>query len=40
MTSPEDDDDLGEALRRALSEAASEVEPAKDGLDKIRTRLQ
>src|SRR5581483_3959717 len=39
MTSPEDDDDLEEALRRALSEAVSEVEPGKDGLDKIRARI-
>lgn len=38
MTSPEDDD-LEEALRRALSEAASEVKPRTDGLDKIRTRI-
>jgi hypothetical protein len=41
MTSPEDDDDDGleEALRRALSEAASGVEPGTDGLDKIRARI-
>jgi hypothetical protein len=39
MTSPEDDDRLEEALRRALSEAASEVEPGTDGLDKIRARI-
>jgi hypothetical protein len=39
MTSPEDDDGLEEALRRALSEAASGVEPATDGLDKIRARI-
>jgi hypothetical protein len=38
MTSPEDDG-LEEALRRALSEAASEVKPGTDGLDKIRTRI-
>ena len=38
MTSP-GDDGLEEALRRALSEAASEVEPATDGLDKIRARI-
>ena len=38
MTSPEDDG-LEEALRRALSEAASEVEPGNDGLDKIRSRI-
>lgn len=38
MTSPEDDD-LEEALRRALSEAASEVKPGTDGLDKIRARI-
>jgi hypothetical protein len=38
MTSP-GDDCLEEALRRALSEAASEVEPATDGLDKIRARI-
>lgn len=37
MTSPEDDN-LEEALRRALAEAASEVEPGTDGLDKIRAR--
>ncbi len=38
MTSPEDDD-LEEALRRALSAAADEVEPGTDGLDKIRARI-
>lgn len=38
MTSPEDDS-LEEALRRALSEAASEVKPGADGLDKIRARI-
>jgi hypothetical protein len=38
MTSPEDDG-LEEALRRALSEAASEVEPGGDGLDKIHARI-
>ncbi len=38
MTSPEDDG-LEEALRRALSDAASEVEPGADGLDKIRARI-
>jgi hypothetical protein len=38
MTSPEDDD-LEETLRRALSAAASEVEPGADGLDKIRARI-
>jgi hypothetical protein len=38
MTSPEDDG-LEDALRRALSDAASEVEPGTDGLDKIRTRI-
>ena len=38
MTSPEGDG-LEEALRRALSEAASEVEPGSDGLDKIRSRI-
>ena len=38
MTSPEDDG-LEEALRRALSDAASEVEPGSEGLDKIRTRI-
>jgi hypothetical protein len=38
MTSPEDDG-LEEALRRALSEAASGVEPGTDGLDKIRARI-
>jgi hypothetical protein len=39
MTSPGDDDELEEALRRALSEAASEVEPGSDGLDKIHERI-
>lgn len=39
MTSPEDDDQLEEALRKALSEAASEVNPGSDGLDKIRARI-
>lgn len=39
MTSPEDDNGLEEALRRALSEAASGVEPGNDGLDKIRSRI-
>jgi hypothetical protein len=39
MTSPEDDGGLEEALRRALSEAASEVEPGSDGLDKIRSHI-
>ena len=38
MTSPEDDG-LEEALRRALSEAAGEVEPGGDGLDKIHARI-
>lgn len=38
MTSPEDDD-AEEALRRALSEAVSGVEPGTDGLDKIRVRI-
>jgi hypothetical protein len=38
MTSP-GDDDLEVALRRALSAAASEVEPGADGLDKIRARI-
>ena len=38
MTSPEDDN-LEERLRRALSEAAGEVEPGSDGLDKIRARI-
>ena len=38
MTSPEDDG-LEEALRRALSDAASEIEPGADGLDKIRARI-
>ncbi len=38
MTSPEDDG-LEEALRRALSDAASEVEPGGDGLEKIRARI-
>jgi hypothetical protein len=38
MTSPEDDD-LEAELRRALSEAASGVEPGEDGLDKIRARI-
>jgi hypothetical protein len=38
MTSPEDDG-LEEALRRALSGAASELEPGTDGLDKIRARI-
>jgi len=38
MTSPEDNS-LEEALRRALSNAASEVEPGTDGLDKIRARI-
>jgi len=38
MTSPEDDG-LEEALRRALSEAANEVEPGTDGLDRIRARI-
>src|ERR1700722_2901400 len=38
MTSPEDDDPE-EALRRALSEAVSRVEPGADGLDKIRARI-
>src|SRR6202035_593569 len=37
MTSP-GDDGLEEALRRALSDAASEVKPGADGLDKIRAR--
>lgn len=39
MTSP-GDDDLEEALRRALSEAASGVEPGSEGLDKIRARIE
>jgi hypothetical protein len=38
MTSPEDDG-LEEALRRALSKAASGVEPGPDGLDKIRALI-
>lgn len=38
MTSPEDDN-LEERLRRALSEAAGEVEPGSDGLDQIRARI-
>jgi hypothetical protein len=38
MTSPEDDG-LEEALRRALSRAAGEVELLGDGLDKIRARI-
>jgi len=38
MTSPEGNG-LEEALRRALSDAASEVEPGSDGLDKIRARI-
>jgi hypothetical protein len=38
MTSP-GDDELEEALRRALSAAAGEVEPGADGLDKIRARI-
>ncbi len=38
MTSPEDDG-LEESLRRALSEAAGEVEPGGDGLDKIHARI-
>ena len=38
MTSPEDNG-LEEALRRALSDAASEVEPGTDGLEKIRARI-
>jgi hypothetical protein len=38
MTSPEDNG-LEEALRRALSNAASEVEPGTDGLEKIRARI-
>src|SRR5487761_1186905 len=38
MTSPEDNS-LEEALRRALSNAAGEVEPGSDGLDKIRARI-
>jgi hypothetical protein len=38
MTSP-GDDGFEEALRRALSDAASEVEPGADGLDKIRARI-
>ena len=38
MTSPEDNG-LERALRRALSDAASEVEPGTDGLDKIRARI-
>ena len=38
MTSPEDDG-LEEALRRALSDAASELDPGTDGLDKIRARI-
>ena len=38
MTSPEDDG-LEDALRRALSEAARQVEPSPDGLDKIRTQI-
>src|SRR5579863_5073088 len=39
MTSSEDDDDLEDRLRRALSEAAGGVEPGSDGLDKIRSRI-
>jgi hypothetical protein len=39
MTSPEDDDDLEQALRRALSGAADKVEPGADGLDKIHARI-
>ena len=38
MTSP-GDDGLEEALRRALSDAASEIEPGTDGLDRIRGRI-
>ncbi|MGH3206957.1 MAG: hypothetical protein ACRDNO_04280 [Trebonia sp.] len=38
MTSPEDDG-LEETLRRALSDAADEVEPGTDGLDRIRARI-
>ena len=38
MTSPEDDG-LEEALRRALSDAASGLDPGTDGLDKIRARI-
>src|SRR5215472_8627634 len=36
MTSPEDD--LEKALREALSAAVDQVEPATDGLDRIRAR--
>jgi hypothetical protein len=36
MTAPEDD--LEKALRQALSAAVSQVEPAADGLDRIRAR--
>jgi hypothetical protein len=39
MTSPGDDEGLEDELRRALSEAASGVEPNADGLDKIRARI-
>ena len=38
MTSP-GDDRLEGALRRALSDAGSAVEPGADGLDKIRARI-
>src|ERR1700760_73983 len=38
MTSPEDDD-LEQALRRALSAAGDEVETGTEGLDRIRARI-
>ncbi len=37
MTSP--DDGLEDVLRRALSEAAHEVEPSSEGLDRIRAQI-
>ena len=37
MTAP--DNGMEEALRRALTEAVSQVEPGRDALDRIRTRI-
>src|ERR1700722_3296780 len=37
MTAP--DDGMEEALRRALTEAVSQIEPGTDGLERIRARI-
>ena len=37
---PVPEDDLEQALRRALSAAVSQVEPGADGLERIRARTK